>query len=210
MEMIKKVFETEHFDNFSNIKRWNTKVTSRVENLAEHTHFVSLFSMFLSDMLQDEKSKLELLQYSILHDADELFTGDIGHELKYNKLNGKAIRDLIDDFVVDYVSQNFGDKQCSIFTSVLIGQTDFRVKKIVKLADWLSMVFFLNRQIKISNELINEYNYCIDSTINHCEELFDMFLADGVGFFKTYPPNMNHPIVDIMQFINDLKPKSCL
>lgn len=205
MEMIEKIFTTEYFDNFANIKRWNTKVTTRTENLAEHSFYVSLFTMFLSEIVADNYTKLDILRYSILHDADELFTGDIGHELKYNKFNGEELTKGIRDFVEYFVKENFKGDQFELFAHNVTGKIDFRVKKIVKLADWLSMVLFLNRQIKISTELIAEYSYCIDCTLTHCNELFDLILKDSCGFFKQSSTNSKHAILNIMNFIKSLK-----
>jgi 5'-deoxynucleotidase YfbR-like HD superfamily hydrolase len=188
MKIIEKIFENNDFDNFSNIKRWSQKSVSRQENLAEHTHFVTLFTSFLVDCFKEDKTKLIALNYAIFHDCDELFTGDICHEVKHNEINGRDIKECLKTFFRFKITEKYysdDDESCVFFIQNSIGNIDQKIKDVVKLADWLSMIFFLNRENKISNVLEKEYIYCLEKTIYHIDLLILIVnKKENEDFFK--------------------------
>jgi hypothetical protein len=61
-------------------KRWTTVHLSHQQSLAEHSFNVAVLALELAESVFGEvtpKIKAEILEYSLLHDIDEVITGDI-------------------------------------------------------------------------------------------------------------------------------------
>ena len=62
----------------SYIPRWSIIRTTRTQNVAEHSYYVAVYTKQICDWLDvepDEKAKLVWM--ALMHDVDEMITGDI-------------------------------------------------------------------------------------------------------------------------------------
>ena len=72
---------------------------------------------------------------------------------------------MIDDYCHHMVSTKFKEfsPTNNMLKSYLLGDNDPVVKTIVKLADWLSMLFYVKKEITLGNkDLYKEFDYCVE------------------------------------------------
>lgn len=159
------------------LKRWNNKSTTSEETVPQHTFWVCIFARVIAEeMGLDEKSTLQVITYALFHDLDEIFSGDIVHPVKYNKINGEQIRELLGEFVRHEVSKKFngGTRAEGMMINYINGDVPKHVKLIVKCSDWLSMMQFCQHEVSMSNtnfdELITYCNESIKYVAQNCIE----------------------------------------
>lgn len=106
----------------SQTKRYGICHTHRHQSVAEHSFGVLLITMHLTDGLRDRELAEEANKYAILHDAEEVYTGDIPSSFKR---------------VLRQHAPNIG--------VILDGHksTIDEVAAIVKLADYLEAIYYL-------------------------------------------------------------------
>ena len=168
----KEFWQSGQREELNSIKRWNGKDTVKEESVGEHTFSVvqnvaimcmGLFNPSYTDVVALQR---DALMYAVFHDVDEVLTGDIGHELKYNNFNGEEIRQAIDAYVKQQVAAKYdiefvGDEMKRF---ILMEHKRFGgiVKKLVKVADWTSMRSYCEREYKtFSNQSFKKlFEYC--------------------------------------------------
>jgi len=184
--IIWKLINDPFFDQINHIVRWQGHKTLMKESVAQHTFSVTLYARVLAESifpLEDFETKLRIADYALLHDFDEVITGDVGHSVKYNKTNGSRIREELKEFISVEIMEKFNNKKPEekFFIINTIQNISPPVKKIVKLADWLSMVSFLLGEKTSGNKSIEkEFRYCIENTKKASEEALEaiqMFYA---------------------------------
>lgn len=140
--------------------RWNGRTLRDHENLSEHTHLVCACAMSICDNLEKVKPILcddinyrQLMRFCLLHDAEELFRGDI---LSVTKDAIPGLRKHIDDEEDDFLCE-------------ILGDTDSLTRSIVKLADLMACYKFLERELQYpSNDFaLNAYK--------ETKEVFDRY-----------------------------------
>ena len=155
--------ESSKFYELSTSYRWQGIRMIKVENTAEHSYYVALFSLFIAESLALPKStKNKAIQYALLHDYDEVFTGDIRHSLKYQTSVGEDIRYSIKKYVGE-VMDGLSDKSFynRVLKETIESESDYMVKSIVKIADWLSMYFIMKNEIEMGNiSVTKHFEYC--------------------------------------------------
>src|SRR5690606_19613358 len=115
------------------------------------------------NIFQDDKPKLECTTYAIFHDFNEFITGDINHNVKYNELNGEQIRTKLDEYIKVYVDENFptDNNTNSLLNQMLKDEIEPFVKKLVKVADWMSMLMYLRKEESLGNKTVqHKIGYC--------------------------------------------------
>lgn len=176
---------TDYFTNIgeydlSEIKRWNGVRTIKSESVAEHTFQVCLISRLISEeLIEDNDSlKLKIATKALLHDYDETFTGDIPHPLKHKSSNSDVIKNFLDNYIVEKVSENFtsSGKIDSLFRGYLdkeiLDDEDFLVSLIVKLSDVISMSEFILKELSLGNKgLFPIYLKCVDLVVKSSDKL---------------------------------------
>lgn len=189
--MTENVFERlindDLFDQLNNMVRWNGLNRNKDETVAHHSYIVTFFARVMAEEVFEPdnfKSKLAMVNYAIFHDFDEVFTGDVNHNVKYNEINGESIRVALNDFVESRVHMNFPDDTNfdSLFRNSIL-EEEYLIKKLVKVCDWLSMGFYLKKEIALGNlGLTRKYDYCLSSMKKHTQSCLDElpFKANGV------------------------------
>jgi hypothetical protein len=106
-----------------------------------------------------------------------MFTGDIVHGVKYDSLHGEDLRDLLDKIIKNKANQKFDDNVlCErLMKSMMVDEIPVFIKKLVKVCDWLSMLFYLKKELQLGNTaLIRHHNYCFKKLIDSCQDLLNM------------------------------------
>lgn len=88
----------------SNLKRCSLFPVVIQQNVAEHSFYVSVLCLFVSEELKRKGVKLDeakLLRYALLHDLDEAITGDIPYHVK------KELDPTLSEYVGRTLKQEF-------------------------------------------------------------------------------------------------------
>lgn len=182
INIISEILYDPMYDQANNTVRWNGMNRIKNETVAQHTYLVTLFTRVILEELFSEypyqatKDRIisETTTYALFHDFDESFTGDIIHPLKYNEVNGAEIRLQITTFL-----QSCGGRfDTQSPTHKMIRKYAFKnrlkqfQKDIVKIADWLSMLFYLERESELGNKGVNNtIEYCVEMLLELNENL---------------------------------------
>lgn len=180
MNIIEKIFSDPDFNRLDNIIRWSGLNTLTKESVSQHSFFVAMLARIVSEEIFDEKDynlKLTTTTYALFHDFDESFTGDVLHGLKYDSEYGGELRELLDKIILNKVNRKFDKnvKSEKLLLEIIIGEINPFVKKIVKICDWLSMLFYLKRELNLgNNSLYDQQLYCLIKLNSCCEDIMGM------------------------------------
>lgn len=105
------------------VKRYPISYMNRDQSVAEHSFGVALIVMELTKTLRDRELAEAALEYALVHDAEEVYTGDIPSSFK------RVLREHAPNVSVllDGRQDNIPDE----------------VKAVVKLADYLEAIYYL-------------------------------------------------------------------
>ena len=83
----------------ADIKRWSVVRIDQKQSVAEHSFFVTLLAMRLANAIGAPVGRI--VQYALLHDAEEAWTGDIPAPVKHTLESGSVpIEDMLGDMYV--------------------------------------------------------------------------------------------------------------
>ncbi len=126
----------------SHVVRWNFNPTLRKENVAEHSFYVALFTMILS---QDMEAHKDLVLAALLHDTEESITADLPALVKryistsWNEVVSRAEAELIgggdDKFFDEFVRLRHVAEHSSV----------------VKMADLFSALMYAREELTKGN-----------------------------------------------------------
>ena len=171
--MIDKIVTGVHLKRLDNIIQWQERDVFNKESVSQHSFKVSVFTrVLLEDIFGTNsrydilKFKLDCLTHALFHDWDEaIFLRDVSHSTKYNKFNGEEVRAAIDhyvahEFVEEFVPED-GENDSYKMLNEAVVEPNKTVKKVVKVADWLALLYFCRRELALGNENFNlTYDYC--------------------------------------------------
>lgn len=186
--MIDKIVTRSYLKRLDNIIQWQERDVFNKESVSQHSFKVSVFTRVLLDDvfgdshdLQIERFKLDCVTHAIFHDWDEaIFLRDVSHSIKYNEFNGQDVRNAIDEYVNHEFSKEFEnlDEQDRVAYETLrksIVDVDPQVKIVVKVADWLALLFFCRRELALGNKNFEAtYKYCKQGLFKAANNLANM------------------------------------
>lgn len=144
------------FYNLSTLIRYNHKIKIHNESVAEHSFFVSVFSIKIISQLKvlSEETKKNVLLLSILHDIGESKMSDIPYNVKL----------ILKDFkkVIDNEEREFVKNELDFDIEKL--ESDELVYNIVKLADTYSVLQYCKIEKMLGNN--NEEFIDIENVAN--------------------------------------------
>lgn len=140
-----KLFEA--MSSLSSIERYSQSFLTKQENVLEHSGFVTLFSYFIGVELISKGVELNmelLLTKSIIHDIDEIITGDVPRPTKYfNPDSIKIFKEMersgVQLFLKDLINDN--DILIKTIYSKWKHAKDDAEGEIVKLADLAAVAY---------------------------------------------------------------------
>lgn len=205
-----KLFKDEDFDALNNTIRWNGKSRHNDESVGHHTYLVTVFvRVILEDMFQhlepvdegfdiSQMMKLRVMTKALFHDFDETITGDVIHTVKYNKFNGEDIRNALEAYVHGAMAQKLDlgvPSELMIYESIT-DQKGFE-KYLVKLGDWLSVLFYISKEISLGNSRFKKnWGYAVEGT----RGIANMLIAGQAHAEKMYGIKMN---LDVIRLLSD-------
>lgn len=201
--MIDKIVTRSYLKRLDNIIQWQERDVFNKESVSQHSFKVSVFTRVLLDDvfgdshdLQIERFKLDCVTHAIFHDWDEaIFLRDVSHSIKYNEFNGQDVRNAIDDYVNHEFAKEFEnlDEQDRVAYETLyksIVDVDLKVKIVVKVADWLALLFFCRRELALGNKNFEAtYKYCKQGLFKAANNLVNMlylhYNIDAIDFLNS-------------------------
>jgi 5'-deoxynucleotidase YfbR-like HD superfamily hydrolase len=189
-----KLFNRDYLARLDNIKQWLEYDRHQQESVSQHSFKVSVFTMSLLDYFWPTGTetnavltfKYRTLKLALMHDFDEaILRRDITHEVKYNAYNGMEIRYALDKFVEHQMADDFGADSEVLQTLSKTGEYYDITHAVVKVADWMALLYFLNRELSMGNRSwpLNLLPYCNDNfrkavtTLQNACEVADVFDA---------------------------------
>jgi 5'-deoxynucleotidase YfbR-like HD superfamily hydrolase len=199
MNIIDKIFHDPDFDQLNNMVRWNGLNRIKDETVAHHSFFVAMVTRLLSEEIFDKndcQNKLFATTYGMFHDFDEMFTGDIVHGVKYGTKHGEELRYLLELIVKEKVAEKFDTSRNSekLMSDIMSLEIPYHIKKLVKVADWLSMLFYLKKELSLGNTaLVEQQIYCVQRVKESC--------IDAMPYLKNYNTTILIEIIDKQKWI---------
>ena len=204
-----KLFNRDYLARLDNIKQWLEYDRHQQESVSQHSYKVSVFAMSIMDYFWPTgtenvkvlRFKYQTLKMALMHDFDEaILRRDITHEVKYNAYNGFEVRNVLDRFVEHQLYEEFGEESDVVKTLSKDWEHYDVAHAIVKVADWMALLYFLNRELAIGYRSwpLNLLPYCKDNYRKAISTLQDTCVVLGVC-------DTPHPLYVACNDISDLK-----
>lgn len=185
--MVVKTLTSDFLCRLDNIIQWCERDVHQRESVAQHSYKVTVFTnVLLESLFQGQEETIEILRFknecinhAMFHDWDEaLIFRDLSHVMKYNNYNGEAIRKVVDDLAEHLAKQEFIDSDVvggkRVYDGIL--PTNKLVHAVVKVADWMSLQYFVDRELRMGNRAFNkENNYCQKSLLDAIDKMLKAF-----------------------------------
>lgn len=137
-----------HLLRLSTLERFNTRPRVSRESVAEHSFFVAIISMILSDYIIEYDDSIlfckeNVITMALLHDLPELEYSDIPHDVK-NKI--PELKDLLQKHETNFFKSEYNRQSYMFLTENKIIEA-----QIVHLADILAVRYYAEREISLGN-----------------------------------------------------------
>lgn len=145
----------------TSIVRYNTAKFIKPQSLMQHLGSATLIAMLLSDYLNEVGIKNDterVMRMTIIHDIDEVVSGDIPHEAKYEVEFSKELREALSkltDYTINSTLGMINNKKLENSYKGLFEDEKEKKSveaKIVKLADFADVIIYARHEQKIGNK----------------------------------------------------------
>lgn len=128
----------------SDLKRYNNMTRIKSESLAEHQYYCALILMKLKPYIYNitYQEYCILLQYILIHDIGELYTGDIPHNVKEDYPDLKKLLEQIENEKLKLLGFN---------DIIGIIEKNNNLKMLFKLCDILQVIQYCENEFKLGN-----------------------------------------------------------
>lgn len=133
------------------VSRWSVIWTLQPDNVAQHTFFVAVYTRLIADLIGWEGNRARLLTYALVHDADELITGDTVGVVKH-----EIIDPVRNDRFVARKLEELAPSLADLHHDSLVNYPELalEIKAIVRAADRLDALFFMLMEGALGNQII--------------------------------------------------------
>lgn len=164
----------------SHVWRWNYHPRVRQESVAEHSYWTTVYAARLCHMMDLPLIDTRMvLQYALLHDAEEAITGDLPGPVKRGRVWKELISDVQDELDFHPLMEVYPEQ----------------IKRVVKAADLISALVFADEEVKMGNTYFLRIREEIAFSIKAMEfpEAHALMIELGVDFPGLPPyPEMSH------------------
>ncbi len=176
------------------IKRWHIVSMNQKQSVAEHSYFVTLLAMRFSNAIGAPVGRT--VQYALLHDAEEAWTGDIPSPVKQYVDKGKVpIKEMMGDMAEDMVPHSP------------------IVQHIVKICDMAESMKYLARHgnshhtIQVKDDLAHRLDVFLGNVINDYPNFdWDAGLKELNEFYHNEETHIDDYIREDVQEVDMLPP----
>lgn len=132
--------------DLAHVPRWTVLRRARQQSVVEHSWFVAVYALELQDITGWKGSTSDLVQHALLHELEEVWTGDVpgpGKRLLINGHSGEvinALRERIHGIFPQHFRAYMGVNE--------------DIRHIVKCADIMEAVFYLLDELQMGNRSV--------------------------------------------------------
>lgn len=185
----------------SHVFRYSSLPVNRPENVAEHSFYVSLYSLALAKQLEEigvEVNKAKLLESAILHDLDEAMSGDFLRAVKYGI---PGLKEALDD-----ASNSFFLTICDSLGISSVNPKEFKSDDheghILAYVDLLCVVQYAVKELISGNRhmysILDEVGEYLDERINKV-----LKSTNCCSEFRSYFKLLHHDTREFLQVARD-------
>ncbi len=181
----------------SHVTRFSSIPVSVLETTAEHSFWVTLFSMMIHRHLgAPDEHVAEITTHAVLHDLAECVTGDVVRTFKYAT---PEIKQAVDDAELILTEKLLPPEVKSLYAwseGLAPGEnpqdySDY-AKAVVKAADWMSLYHYMRREAARGNrEIIPFYNRMTVELGKAGEKAYGTWTPEFSGLFKAMTSEAN-------------------
>jgi putative hydrolase of HD superfamily len=153
-------FILEQQNRLSCIIRYNNTPKINGESVAEHSYYVALMSMLVADYLTDVHSmaidKLKLMKMALLHDVEEIVSGDIikvlktaGFKTELEKMNERSMQ-----YLTGILESEQGQNYYELWHTTK-SKEDLEAR-LVDFVDWLAVIVYSIKESHLGNKYFEE------------------------------------------------------
>lgn len=161
------------YERLSLFKRYRDTPTIAQESIAEHQYFVSLITKILCDKYGvPDDVKLRALEIALIHDCAESMSDDFTYSMKYEN-GADKFRDaleVVEEGIMHEIAENLHYNDLEERYNEYKGRETLPAR-IVKLADWYSVLLFCRTEISRGNNI-------------SIKKIYEGALARGIRFEK--------------------------
>ena len=140
-----KIFKL--IDDMSNVRRWSHAYCHKEESVLEHTAVVAIIALSIGSELGADSATL--LEKALLHDMEEVVTGDIPNPTKYHNSRITAeIKEFEDIAAQEIAERYFGDWAYITWRS---SKDETLEGEIVRIADAAAVVIKIQQEKQLGN-----------------------------------------------------------
>lgn len=184
----------EFFHGLSSINRFSQFRLINPESVLEHTGMVAITTMMLCDMAGVPLNLAHgALRHALVHDVDEILTGDISNPTKYSSKNSEALFHDIADINMRIICQEYDFPVYQDWN-----QEDNAIHTIVKMADILAVFYKAYQEI---------YMFSNKTMKDAIPQLIPAVMRRHARFIEEFPHAMEVTDLceDVCEKIRDLK-----
>lgn len=146
-----KIFE--FIDDLSNVRRWSHAYCHKEESVLEHTAAVAIFALSIGAEVGAKMATV--LERALLHDMEEVITGDIPNPTKYhNPQITKEIKEFEAVAAADVASRYFDSWALRVWHNAKDSSLE---GEIIKIADAAAVVLKIEQETSLGNLSFNQY-----------------------------------------------------
>jgi 5'-deoxynucleotidase YfbR-like HD superfamily hydrolase len=147
-------------ERLTSITRYNTRKFIKPQSVMQHLGSTTLIAMLLSDYFNKvgiKNNTEEVMRMAIIHDADEVVSGDIPHDAKYEVEFSKELRETLNkltNYTMHTMLGMIKDKEIEEKYMKLYDDEKVRTSveaKIAKLADIGDVIIYARHEKKLGN-----------------------------------------------------------
>ena len=156
------MFEKELRDA-SYVPRWSIVRTVRPQSVADHSFYVAVYAAQIADAIDWDGPTGMLMKYALVHDLDEILSGDIAGPAKKIIKKSTGVSWYL---VTNWLRQQM-IKRMAWYEYWIDSDWQEDIEKIVKVADLIESVLFLRDEQMLGNVNVAQHKlYLINATLS--------------------------------------------
>ena len=175
-----KIFEL--IDSMSCLTRWSQSHCTKKESVLEHTAFVAMYSYYMC-CKYGIHNKGETLIKAIVHDIDEVVTGDIPTPTKYNNSRIREEIESIERVAAYDISTDIFDGDMYDYWSMA---KDFGSDSgcIIAIADCAAVIYKIWQEINIGNKSFLKFIPNIKGALDKLESNVKVYFVEEIQYLR--------------------------
>lgn len=164
---------TNYISKLSTVKRFSQATMAAPESVLEHSGACSLISLFIGEGLAAEGEQVDfsaLLKKAILHDFDEIATGDVARPVKYYSPEMRALFKELESQNMMSICDDFAGNCTENFYYNWSNAKDGFEGSIIALADFICVIYKIHNEVVLRGNRTMLY-YFQDSYLNNSRKL---------------------------------------